>query len=173
MKKFIHTIFAVLAIISCTPKAWSQTRYMNDNGYTNSIGLRLGTENGLTFKHFYRPTWAFEGTVTTGYRALVATALVEKHVEIFDTDGLNLLFGGGAHLGHWGRATYYRGGIEDPYYRTHMDTPSAGIDGIFGIEYKFPDIPFTIGADLKPFLDVFHTDDSWVEGAVSLRYVIN
>jgi hypothetical protein len=173
MKKIIYTIFAAITLISIAPKAWAQTGYTSENNYTNSIGIRVGTENGLTFKHFYRPTWAFEGMVTTGYRALVATALLEKHVEIFKTDGLNLFYGGGAHFGHWGRVAYYRGGNEDPYYKTYYDLPSAGVDGIFGIEYKFPDIPFTIGADLKPFIDVFHTEDSWVEGAVSLRYVIN
>lgn len=173
MKKIIHTIFVALALIGCTSKAWSQTGYTDENNYTNSIGLRLGTENGLTFKHFYRPTWAFEGMVTTGYRAMVATALVEKHVQIFYTDGLNLFFGGGAHLGHWGRASYYRGGIEDPYYVTYKDTPSIGADGIFGIEYKFPDLPISIGADIKPFIDVIHTETSWVEGAFSVRYVIN
>jgi hypothetical protein len=173
MKKIIHTIFVALAFIGCTSKAWSQSRYTSRDTYTNSIGLRLGTENGITYKHFYRPTWAFEGMLTSGYRALVATALVEKHYEIFKTEGFNLFFGGGAHLGHWGRVAYYRGGNEDPYYRTYYDTPSAGIDGIFGVEYKFPDVPFTVGADIKPYIDVFHTDDSWAEGAISLRYVIH
>lgn len=173
MKKIIHIIFAALTIINCASKARAQIGYTNENNYANSVGLRIGSENGVTFKHFYLPTWAFEGMVTTGYRALVATALVEKHYEIFKTDGLNLFFGGGVHLGFWGRASYYRAGIEDPYIRTYRDDPSAGVDGIFGVEYKFPEIPFTIGADVKPFIDIFHTEASWVEGALSVRYVIN
>src|SRR3954465_8024037 len=98
MKKMIRTIFVVIALLSITPEARSQNSgYVSENTYTNAVGFRLGTDNGITFKHFYKPTWAFEIQGTTGYRAIVATALIEKHYEIANTRGLNLFFGGGLH----------------------------------------------------------------------------
>lgn len=177
MKTTIQLFFTVALLAGITVKAWSQKiRYIPENTtYTTSLGLRAGSETGFTFKYFYKPTWAFEGTVTTGYRAVVATALFEKHFPIDDTEGLQWFMGGGAHIAHWGRVTYYNtrySNGENYYYPVYENTPSAGIDGIFGIEYKIPDVPFTIGADIKPFMDLFHPRDSWAEGAFSLRYVL-
>lgn len=177
MKRTIQLFFAVILLAGVTAKAWSQKiGYISENSYKTSLGLRAGSETGFTFKHFYKPTWAFEGTITTGgYRALVATALFEKHFPVDDTEGLNWFFGGGAHIAHWGRVTYYNNRYtngEKYYYPAYEKTPSAGVDGVFGIEYKFPEVPFTIGADVKPFYDFFHPLDSWAEGAFSLRYVL-
>lgn len=173
MKKILQIIFVVMAI-SYAAKARSQNNgYTSKNNYTNSAGLRLGTENGVTFKHFYRPTRAIEATLTTGYRAFVATVLVEKHIELFRTDGLNLYYGGGGHIGNWGEVAYYRykkDNADGYYVKSYRSVPSIGADGIIGVEYKFPKAPFTIGADLKPFLDVFYPYDGWVEGAFSFRY---
>jgi hypothetical protein len=175
MKKAIQLFFVAVAFAGITTEAWSQSRYISDNTYTNGIGLRVGSENGVTYKHFFRPTLAFEGTVTTGYRALVATALIEKHFPILPDDGLDLFVGGGVHAGHWGRIIYYTPQYtpegEKYYVKRYSDSPTVGIDGIAGVEYRIPDIPFTIGADMKPFLDVFHPDQSWLEGAISIRYV--
>jgi hypothetical protein len=180
MKKIVTLIFAVLSFTAFTVKAQTENGYVKNSKYsnsvyTNSIGLRAGTELGVTFKHFYKPTWAFEGTVTTSYRALVATALFEKHYELFYTPGFNLFFGGGAHFGSWGDVAYYHHHYyngEDYYYKTYEPAPSAGVDGIFGLEYKFPKTPFTIGADVKPYFDVFYPGDSWAEAAVSFRYIL-
>jgi hypothetical protein len=175
MKKMIQLIFAVIVLTGITSEAWSQKNgYVTDDSYKTGIGLRVGSENGVTFKHFFKPTWAFEGTVTTGYRALVATALVEKHIHLLPDDGLDMLFGGGVHAGQWGRVVYYVPQYYDGtayYVKRYRNSPSVGLDGIVGVEYRIPDIPFTIGADIKPFLDVFHPNESWVEGAFSVRYV--
>jgi hypothetical protein len=175
MKKAILLFFAVVVLTGITAEAWSQkSRYISDNGYTTGVGIRMGSETGLSYKYFYRPTWAFEGTITTGYRAVVLTALFEKHLPIFEVDGMNLLFGGGVHVGRWRRVAYYTPQFDDEnvYYVKRFDnTPSAGVDGIVGVEYKIPDIPFSIGADIKPFVDVFHPYESWAEGAITVRYV--
>ena len=174
MKKLLSTIFVALALTGLTAKAQSdKLGYASTDNYSNSVGLRAGSENGLTFKHFFKPTWAFEGTITTGYRALVATGLVEKHVPIADADRLKLFFGGGGHVGEWQYVAYrrYRYNGEYYYVNRYETVPSVGVDGIFGIEWKIPDAPFTIGADVKPYLDILYPGDSWVEGALSCRYI--
>jgi hypothetical protein len=174
MKKTIQIIFVVLAFISFTAKAQSQDGYVPKQNYSNSIGLRLGSENGISFKHFYKPDWAFEASITTGYRAIVLTGLFEKHFPLSDVQGLNLFCGGGVHAGAWGRVIYYRHKYTDGeiyYYRDSQTIPSIGIDGIVGLEYQIPKAPFTIGMDLKPYFDFFYLGESWVEGALSFRYV--
>ena len=175
MKKVIRTIFVVVAFMAITAEARSQDNgYTSEISYKNSIGLRLGTDNGLTFKHFYKPTWAFEGNVTTGYRGLVGTGLFEKHINIAHRAGLYLFFGGGAHVGQWNHVVYYRRQTGDGYtyvYRGYEPAPSLGVDGIFGVEYKIPDAPFTIGLDVKPYLDAFFPGESGVDGAFSCRYI--
>lgn len=182
MKKMVTLIFAAFALSSFTAKAQTtDDGYAPDNtnavihSYRNSIGLRAGTELGFAFKHFYRPSWAFEGQLTTGYRALVATGLFEKHYEIFYTPGFNLFFGFGGHVGNWGDVVYYHHSYyngEDYYYKTYEPVPTAGVDGIFGLEYQFPSSPFTISADVKPYFDVVYPDESSAEAAVSLRYIL-
>jgi hypothetical protein len=174
MKKLIQTIFAVIAFLAIATEAHSQNKGSAVN-YTTSLGVRLGSDNGVTFKHFYRPTWAFEGTITTGYRALVGTALIEKHISINKDNNLQLFFGGGGHIGQWGYISYYRYTTDNgtTTYRRYESVPSIGADGIFGIEYKFPDAPFTIGADIKPFVDIFYPTESSVDGGFSVRYVFN
>lgn len=179
MKKIAAVIFAAVAIGFAAKAQDQNTGYVPDNykpdHYTNSIGLRAGTELGASFKHFYRPTWAFEAQLTTGYRALVFTGLFEKHYEIFYTPGFNLYFGGGAHIGNWGDVAYYHHTIangEDLYYKTYEPVPSAGVDGVFGLEYQFPRTPFSIGADVKPYLDVVYPGESSAEAAVNFRYLL-
>lgn len=176
MKKAIQIIFVVLALVSFTTRA--QSTKIGDavpvNNYANSIGIRLGSENGFTFKHFYKPTWAYEVTLTTGYRALIVTGLVEKHYLV--GEGLNLFLGGGAHFGEWGYVAYYRYRYFDgeSYYirKSYRTIPSIGIDGIAGIEWIIPKAPVTLSLDVKPYLDVFYPGDSWIEGAFSIRYIL-
>ncbi len=179
MKKIIQTIFVVLAF-SLATKAQTSDGYkpekMAGAGYTTSIGLRLGTENGISFKHFYKPTWAFEGNLTTGYRSMVLTGLFEKHFPL-NVQGLSLLCGGGAHAGMWGRTIYRdRRFVGEPFYYKdyyyYRTVPSFGVDAIFGIEYLFPRAPFTLGVDLKPYFDFFYFGNTWVDGSITFRYVL-
>jgi len=144
------------------------TRY--STGYTNGIGFRFGTDLGLTFKHFYRSDVAWEGIVSSGYKAFDFTFLWEKHMNAFKTPGMNFFFGGGAHAGFFERRinVHY-----DPYYYyyTYYSYPSFGVAGIAGLEYKIPPIPFTVGLDLKPVIDFYYPGYSFLEGALTVRYV--
>jgi hypothetical protein len=176
MKNILTLFCCAISLLYFTNDIYSQKIRYDQNPYSSSIGLRVGSENGLAFKHFIKPTWAFEGTVTTGYRSLIFTALIEKEFSVSDENGPYLLVGGGLHAGQWGQITHYRQAVDYQgtvyYYRSYENTPSAGLDGVVGIEYKLPDTPFTIGADLKPFFDVYHVRESWMEGAISLRYIL-
>lgn len=150
-------------------------------GYKTGIGVRLGTDIGITAKTQVGNGY-IEGILGSGYRALMLTGLYEKYLPAFGRDDFHWYFGAGAHvgfLGNWYRRGYYyrayydKNGVYhevyyyDPYYYRE---PTIGIDGIFGLEYKFK-IPFTASVDLKPFINVYRYDYGFIEGAFSFRYV--
>jgi hypothetical protein len=138
--------------------------------YVNGLGIRSGSDFGLTYKHFIRSNAALEGIVSTGYKAFDFTLLYEWHLNAFHTPGMFFFYGAGGHAGFWERRinVHY-----DPYYYyyTSYSYPSFGIAGIVGLEYKIPPIPFTVGVDLKPVIDIYYPGYAFLEGALSVRYV--
>lgn len=138
------------------------------------VGIRLGTDPGITVKHFLRERGAIEGILHTGYRGLMITGLYEWHTPITSAPGLKFYAGVGAHIGmfdHYKRYYYYdrHGNHYDVVY-TDRRGASFGPDGIIGLEYDFTAIPLNLGLDLKPALD-FHGDHvhTYVDGALSVR----
>lgn len=138
------------------------------------VGIRLGTDPGITVKHFVRENGAIEGILHTGYRGLMVTGLYEWHTPISSAPGLKFYAGLGAHLGmfdHYSRYYYYRHGNHYHYdvIEGHRGV-SIGPDGIIGLEYDFSEIPLNLGLDIKPALD-FHGDHvhTYVDGALSVR----
>lgn len=136
------------------------------------VGLRLGTDPGITVKHFVRENGAIEGILHTGYRGLMITGLYEWHTPISSAPGLKFYAGLGAHLGafdHYRRYYYYHGNHYDVVVAERRGA-SVGPDGIIGLEYDFTEIPLNLGLDIKPAID-FHEDHvhTYVDGALSVR----
>lgn len=122
--------------------------------YNTAFGIRLGGTSGLTIKHFYKPTLAAEGIVGTFGNGFSLTGLIEKHLPVYDTEGLSFYYGGGIHLAFYnGRYSGNNFGREVDY-RSGNDV-GIGINGIIGLEYHFPNnIPIVLTVDLKPFLEI-------------------
>src|ERR1051326_4365352 len=124
---------------------------LNQSSYWTAIGLRAGETSGLTFKHFFTSTNAGEAIIGIWQRGLSFTGLYEKHADA-GLNGLNWYYGGGGHLAmNTGRIYYVSEGTR--YYRTETAL-GIGVDGVLGLEYKIPPIPFAVSFDLKPFLEV-------------------
>ncbi|EOZ96840.1 hypothetical protein A33Q_2150 [Indibacter alkaliphilus LW1] len=47
-----------------------------------------------------------------------------------------------------------------------------GLLGIGGLEYKFRDIPITLGIDLIPYFYFNHWGGSFIDGSISVRYIL-
>ncbi|TAH42377.1 MAG: hypothetical protein EYC69_05440 [Bacteroidetes bacterium] len=144
--------------------------------YTNGIGIRLGgLTSGLNFKHKLSSGNAIEGIATFGYRSILLTGLYEVHKPIASTNGLHWYYGFGGHLGAFG----HRGGYwiyKERGNRIYVADPGAtivvpGVDFILGIEYKFINAPFSVGIDLKPFVDIRSVPYAYMDGALNLRIV--
>lgn len=139
------------------------------SGYTTGIGFRGGIASGLTIKHFIKSDAAIEGIISSSFkhRGTVVTVLYEKHAQAFNAKGLQWYYGLGGHVGSHNGRYYYKKGHD------HYDDDrivALGIDGILGLEYFIRDIPFTIGADVKPYINI-PTGGGYWDSALHVRYV--
>lgn len=155
MKRFIlATSILILSVFAA-----------NAQSYDTGIGLRGGPYNGLTIKHFVGEQTAVEGILTTRWGGFNITGLYEMHKIAFDTPGLYWFYGFGAHIGFWD-------GDNNPWFNDNENYTVFGIDGIIGMEYVFEDIPFTIGLDWKPAINLAGNSNFLADGgALSLRYI--
>ena len=156
--------------------------------YRTGIGLRGGGyTSGLTLKHFVSSTGAVEGILSFPYfrSSFLVTILYEKHSAAFNTDRINWFYGAGGHLGFYNRNYYlnYYGCSfhpvkpeKDKCIRIY-DYPERyvnfGIDGIIGLEWQITEIPFTLGIDFKPMIDLVNPGHNWFiwDAGLSFRYV--
>ena len=130
------------------------------------MGVRAGWPTAISVKHFLNKTWAMEGLVTGRFRGIGATILFEKHKAAFTESGLYWFYGGGAH-GSFFSGQYYRGPHSDLYKK---DSFSYGVDGIIGLEYFIADIPFTVGIDFKPAVEINYGPYFEFGSAITIRY---
>jgi hypothetical protein len=163
MKNLLRFALAFTILVCASVGAKAQS------GYTTGIGLRGGIASGLTIKHFIKSDAAIEGILSTSFkhRGTVVTVLYEKHAQAFNTKGLQWYYGLGGHIGFHDGHYYYKKG-HDHYRDDHV--VALGVDGILGLEYYIRDIPFTIGADIKPYINIPSGGGNW-DSALHVRYV--
>ena len=123
--------------------------------YDLAGGIRLGGTSGVAAKYFYQPDMAVEGIVGTFGNGFSMTGLLEKSIPFYNTAGLYLYYGGGAHLAFYNgddsRYSYFGREVD---YRKDNDV-GFGINGIVGLEYRLPEnIPIAFSVDLKPFIEI-------------------
>lgn len=155
MRKLIHTItlFLILTVAA------------NAQDYNTGIGIRAGTSNGLTVKHFVSKNRVLEGIVATRWEGYNFTGLYQVYRQAFEVNRLNWFYGFGGHVGSFRGEEHRHYDEEDRYWL-------FGIDGIIGMEYNFKDIPFNISLDWKPAIDLSGGFYPWGdEVAFSLRYI--
>ncbi|MFM6953960.1 MAG: hypothetical protein ACKOWL_03140 [Sphingobacteriaceae bacterium] len=131
--------------------------------YKHAIGGRFGTANGISYKTFVNTNNALEFIAnfqsSNSYSYFRFTGLMEKHVAINDVDGLRWYYGFGATVG------------SRKYKPTDENDLLLAVDGILGLDFKFPDAPINIALDWKPALEVSPNTRLNGEGAgLSLRF---
>ncbi len=156
MKKIIITCLIAFCIIFIG----------NAQYYKTGIGLRVGLFNGITLKHFINFNTALEGIIDTRWDGFEITGLYELHHKAFETERLKWYYGIGAHIGAWN-------GNNTNWGERGRNYSVAGIDGILGIEYCFREIPFNLGLDWKPAINIVGYTGFWADGgALSIRYIV-
>ncbi len=125
------------------------TAAVSAQNYRTGLGIRLGTESGLSLKHFFAPSNAVEGILGVSKYHFQLTGLYEYQRPIPGAPGLNWFLGLGAHIG-------------SIYYKDYNNRLLLGADFIAGIEYSFPVAPFSLGLDWKPAVNfVGNWNDYW------------
>ncbi len=172
LKKAVLIIFFIIATANLS-------LFAQNPGYKTGIGLRGGYESGLTLKHFIASDKALEGIYSRhwGNFGTRITVLYEIQKPISGAKGLSFFYGVGGHIGFY-NGLYY-GYKNNGYYDKNGNWQSVpyqdrytsiGIDGILGLEYKFSEIPFTVGLDIKPFVDLTRYSNYFGDAAFSVRY---
>lgn len=131
--------------------------------YNVAVGVRAGGTSGITIKKNYTHS-AIEGIIGFWRHGVSITGLYERHPGVTGVNGLHWIYGAGGHVRFYNpefskknRGPWYYG------YPNEVD-PGAlglGVDGIFGVEYKFPAIPFAMSLDVKPFIEFTSDGYAW------------
>ena len=133
--------------------------------YKTGIGARVGFFNGLTVKHFVNRNNAVEGILNFRWDGVIITGLYEWQYQLPNAQGFEYYLGVGGHIG-----------IFDDYEWDDDDDDDdastiVGLDLIIGLEYTFPQAPFTIGLDYKPAFNFIGDNHVWADGlALNLRF---
>lgn len=131
--------------------------------YDQSLGLRVGLSQGLTYKQFVNRDFAVEAMALVKDRSYNLTAIAEKHDMFLDTRGLQWYYGLGGHVD-----------IVQPVNSEATSKKFAfypGLDAILGFEYSLRRYPFSVSVDWKPSMMVQQgAGDLRNEGALSVRY---
>lgn len=134
--------------------------------YNTGIGLRVGSGNGISVKHFVQTHAAVEGILYTRWSGFLLTGLYEVHRDVRGVRGLQWFFGGGAHYGTWNAGNH-----DLPRVPKREDMQTFGLDGIIGLDYKFYNAPINLSFDWKPAVNFNESAGFWWdELALSARF---
>lgn len=119
--------------------------------YKTALGIRLSSSNAainnsISLKYFFSQQTAVEALFSFGDPAGIGV-LIEKHNDL-GLQGLKWLYGGGAFVVFGGNR-------------------NVGAQGILGLDYKVPSIPFNLTLDWKPELS-FSKEFSFEPSAVGI-----
>jgi hypothetical protein len=127
---------------------------LNAQHYTRDGGIRIGDSFTATIRQHSDDEQALEGLLYIGRGGMTITILKEYFKPALSQISGNLFFmyGFGAHVGYRNMDHY------EVFNRTYrLDewrfTPLLGIDGLVGVEYRFPEFPALISLDMRPYFE--------------------
>jgi len=126
----------------------------NAQNYTRDCGFRLGDQFSAGYRQFLDDEQAIEGMFSVGRRGVRITLLKEHSWPALGHISENLFFkyGYGAHAG-FRYIDRYRVLNRTYELDEYMFVPLIGLDGMIGIEYRFPRFPVLVGVDIKPYFE--------------------
>lgn len=165
-------LFSLLLLISVASVNGQQL-------YEKSGGVRLGSTSGITYKKFVNESQAFELLLSGRNDGLQVNLLYLFHepMEFSFNDRFYLFYGLGGHIGFEKFDDISKTIINaegDQFMFEEKTFFAMGIDGSIGIEYRWLEVPMTIGFDLKPyfnFIGMRHMRAKFWDSAISFKYV--
>jgi hypothetical protein len=130
------------------------TGSLTAQNYTRDAGIRVGDYFTASFRTHQDDRQALEGMVFIGRHGATIGVLKEYFVPALGhvSDNLYFQYGMGMHFG-FRYIDRYR--VLNRVYRLdgYRCVPLFGIDGLIGLEYRFPEFPFLISLDIKPYFE--------------------
>lgn len=149
MKKLLF----VLALISASFAADAQTAIGIRGGYS-------GLGDGLSIKQYTGENGALEGFLSFATNRIALSVLWEMHKPMKEANGLYFEYGVGPYLSLF----------DNPLGSSEID---LGATGIVGLEYRFPEFPFSVGLDYNPSLEIVNDFDmDLVRFSAAIRYFL-
>lgn len=153
MKKSVFSISLLLFFINCFSQKESGT-------YDWGIGPKYFPA-AISVKKYFPKGDALEMLLTKYDEGVRATVLAELCPNLNMSKSIRLILGPGLHVS-----------VRQKKYIVKTEgNPVIGMDGILGLEWKLPKIPFTIQVDYQPSIDIIGNSDSYTNwGGVTIRY---
>ena len=122
--------------------------------YTRDAGIRLGDYFSATYRHYQDNDQALEGMLFVGRHGMAMTVLKEYFQPALGniSEYLYFQYGFGAHLG-FRYIDRFRVLNRIYQFEEYRFTPLLGVNGLAGLEYRFPEFPFLISVDIKPYFE--------------------
>jgi hypothetical protein len=151
MKRIIILFFTIATVFSS----------LNAQSYMTAVGLRMGTEWGLTVQQRVAKRLTVEGILQSSLtrEEATVTGLLESHLPLI-TRHLNIYSGLGVHKG-WATVDDLERTYEDPFGITLVGGAELSL-GRFNVSYDFKPAINLVGGEKR-----FYT-----QSAISLRYVL-
>jgi hypothetical protein len=130
------------------------TGAVNAQNYTRDVGVRVGDYFTASFRQYLEEDQAIEVMWFIGRHGSTVGVMKEFFQPVLGHISGNLFmqYGYGAHVGF--RYTDHYQVLNRTYQLDdERFAPLLGIDGLIGIEYRFPEFPFLISVDLKPYFE--------------------
>jgi hypothetical protein len=129
--------------------------------YDQAIGIKIPAGFSVTYKQFISDTHSIEAQASFWQKGFRLSGLYEFNFYTFDgVPNLGWFVGGGAHIGTW----------NSKYKEEYDSNVDFGIDGIIGLDYKFPDLPLNLSVDWQPSLALIGSNFSPAYGGIGIRY---
>ncbi len=150
------TLFAVVVLLFIHT-ASAQNKTSNSLNYKTAVGVKIWNGGGLNLKTFISDKSAVEFVGFFFFNGTRITGLYEFHGDL-NTEG-NLKW----YAGFGGHASLYRSGR------------GGGIDGVIGIDYKFPELPLNLALDWQPSIELgvgSYNGFAGGYGGLAIRYTL-
>jgi hypothetical protein len=183
-KQIIHLITAgSMLLVSNIVTAQTKDAIVEmSNPYATSIGIRYGDEKGISIKQFTGSTAALELMLSKDgyYDAHRITLLYEVQKLVKHTKQIYWVFGVGTHVSFY-KPKNNQSKVSSAYYDSRgiyhetdkrVNYPSAGFDGMIGIEYLVKKIPLTLRLDTKPNYNMIENRIQYLNGGISVNYIL-
>ena len=161
--KFTFTTIFLFIICIC----------IKGQNYTRDAGARFGNGVAITYRQFTKEHVALELFVSFYDRGLRIGALKQSFIPALQnhSENFKLYYGYGVHTGF--TYTNKHQLFNRVYYYDWIFSPLFGMDGIFGLEYYFPEVPIMVSAEIRPYFEFSRNRIFWVKPfnmSLSVKY---